>query len=333
MAQADEVALEPDLAICDPHHHLWAFPNARYLAEEFLADLDGGHRIESTVFVECTAFYPPEGPAHLKYAAETKRVAEIAAAADASQGARTRIAAGIVGRVDLADPATVDEALRAHVQSAQGRFRGVRHAAGWDASPAVRNSHTNPPQGLYLSGAFRDGFARLADHGLSFDAGQFHTQLADVMALADAFPETSISLNHLGEPVGVGPYAGRRDEVFSVWAAGMRELAKRRNVHVKLGGLGMSLAGFGFARCDPPASSEELAEAWRPYVELAIQAFGVERAMFESNFPIDKPSCSYTVLWNAFKRIGAGASTDEKRRLFHDNAVEFYRLDPGVTTP
>jgi L-fuconolactonase len=321
-----EDILEPDLAICDPHHHLWDFPAGRYLLPELLADLTSGHNIESTVFVECGAFYRASGPAPMTFVGETEFVNGAAAMAASGRYGPVLACEGIVGRADLTQGAGVEAVLEAHVRAGNGRFRGVRHAGAWDASPDIRPSHTNPPQGLYGRPDFREGFSRLSRLGLSFEAWQYHPQLGDVTDLARAFPETLIVLNHVGGPLGIGPYAGRRDEVFASWREGIRELAGCPNVWVKLGGLGMASCGFGFHKRDPRPDSAELAEAWRPYLETCIEAFGVKRGMFESNFPVDGVSCSYPVLWNALKRVASGCSADEKALLFKATARKFYRL-------
>ncbi len=322
-----EETLEPDLPICDPHHHLWDFPTSRYLLPELLDDIGHGHKVESTVFVECTAFYSAYASDEMKYVGETEFVTGVAAMADSGRYGATRACRGIVSRADLAQGASVGKVLDAHIRAGGGRFRGIRHAAGWDASDEVNNSHTNPPKGLYAEKKFREGFAELAKRGLTFEAWQYHTQLPDVIDLARAFPGTKIMLDHVGGPLGIGPYAGRRDEIFRDWAKNIRELAKCPNVSVKLGGLGMAVCGFNFHKRDVLPSSAELAEAWRPYLETCIEAFGASRGMFESNFPVDKVSCSYHSLWNALKRVAKGASAGDKALLFRDTAVNFYRLN------
>lgn len=321
-----ETVLEPDLLICDPHHHLWDHPTSRYMIEELNADAGSGHRIESTVFVECNSFYRADGPRALAPVGETEMVNGVAAMSASGRYGEMRACAGIVGFADLSLGADVAPVLEAHIRAGGDRFRGVRHAGAWDASDAVRNAHTNPPKGLYGSAAFREGYARLADHGLSFEAWQFHPQLPEVTELTRAFPETVLVLDHVGGPLGIGPYEGRRAEVFEGWKADLVELAKSPNVVVKLGGLGMAICGFGFHKRETPASSEELAQAWRPYIETCIDLFGAERCMFESNFPVDQVSCDYRTLWNALKRLAAGASADEKALLFRDVAKGTYRL-------
>ena len=223
--------------------------------------------------------------------------------------------------------AAVEAVLERHVRAGDGRFRGIRHAGAWDASGDIRPSHTNPPQGLYGSAAFREGFSRLSRLGLTFEAWQYHTQIDDVVGLARAFPETLIVLDHVGGPLGIGPYAGKREDVFAAWRRSILELALYPNVWVKLGGLGMAICGFDFHKRETPPDSAELAAAWRPWIETCIEAFGPQRAMFESNFPVDRVSCTYTVLWNALKRIAAGASAEEKALLFTGSARKFYRMD------
>ena len=325
-----EECLEPDLPICDPHHHLWDFPNSRYLLPELLADCHSGHRVQSTVFVECGAFYRQGADPGFEFVGETEFVGGVAAMAASGRYGEVMACEAIAGRADLTMGAGVQAVLERHVRAGNGRFRGIRHAGAWDASPDIRDSHTAPPQGLYAQSAFRQGFAKLSGLGLSFEAWQYHTQLIDVIDLARAFPETLILLDHVGGPVGIGPYAGRRDEVFAGWKRDIATLATCPNVWVKLGGLGMPICGFGHHKREQLPGSVELAQAWRPYIETCIEAFGPSRAMFESNFPVDRASCSYADLWNAFKRITAGASAGEKALLYRDSARKFYRLPPSA---
>ena len=322
-----EEILEPDLPICDPHHHLWDFPNSRYLLPELLADLQSGHNVQSTVFVECTSFYRASGPEDFRVIGETEFVNGAAAMAASGRYGPVLACEGIVSRADLTLGEAVGPVLDAHIHAGNGRFRGIRHAAAWDASPHVRNSHTNPRQTLYSEVPFRAGLKQLAKRGLTFEAWQYHPQLPDVIALARAVPEARIVLDHVGGPLGIGPYAGRRDEIFAGWSRDIKELATCPNVFVKLGGLGMTICGFEFGKREVFPGSVELAEAWRPYLETCIAAFGPERGMLESNFPVDGASCSYAALWNAFKRVTKGASASEKALLYKDTARKFYKLD------
>jgi L-fuconolactonase len=327
LAQVHEEILEPDLPIVDPHHHLWDMPGKRYLLDELLADINSGHNIVATVFLECASMYRADGAKHLQPLGETEFVNGIAAMSASGRYGKTKVCAGIVGTADLTLGGQVEHVLAAQVAAGNGRFRGVRYGAGWDLSPAINNSHTNPPEKLYLDATFREGFAKLATFDLSFEAWLYHTQISDVSSLADAFPDQRIVLNHFAGPMGIGPYQGKREEILPAWQRDIRELAKRPNVYAKLGGLGMVLNGYEFERRATPPGSEELASIWRPYFETAIEAFGAQRCMFESNFPVDKVTSSYAVYWNCFKRIAGAASAEEKRAMFHDTAARFYKLD------
>jgi len=227
---------------------------------------------------------------------------------------------------DLTLGAPVEKVLQAMIQAGGDRFRGIRFITASHPEQAAWASAVIRPEGLLMNLKLREGFARLAPLGLSFDAWMYHTQLGELVDLARAFPGTQIVLDHVGGPIGLGPYAGKRDEVFVAWSELIHELATCPNVHIKLGGLGMRMFGFTHHLGELPPSSEELAAAWRPYIETCIAAFGPERAMFESNFPVDKGSCSYRVLWNAFKRIAAGCSAAERAALFTGTATKLYRL-------
>ena len=322
-----EDILEPDLPICDPHHHLWDFPNSRYLLPELLADVQSGHNVQSTVFVECTSFYRASGPEELRFVGETEFVNGVAAMAASGRYGPVLACEGIVSRADLTLGKAAGPVLDAHIRAGNGRFRGVRHAAAWDASDQIRKSHTDPPPDLYALPSFRLGLKELAKRNLTFEAWQYHPQLPGLIALARAVPEAKIVLNHVGGPVGIGPYAGRRDEIFASWSRDIKELATCPNVYVKLGGLGMQVCGFEFHKRETLPGSQELADAWRPYLETCIAAFGPARGMLESNFPVDGASCSYQALWNAFKRVTKGASAAEKEQLYRKTARTFYRLD------
>jgi len=325
LAQVQEAIIDPDQPICDPHHHLWDHPGSRYLLDELLADLGSGHNVVSTVFVECASMYRADGPQALRPVGETEFVNGIAAMTASGGYGSIRACAGIVSYADLTLGTAVGEVLDSHM-ALSGRFRGIRHAAGWDADERVRNSHTNPPPGLLRDPAFRAGFAELGRRGLSFDAWLYHPQIHELTDLARAFPEVTIVFDHFGGPLGIGPYEGLREEIFSHWQQDVAELARCPNVYAKLGGVVMPVNGFGFHRRELPPGSDEIVAATGRYYRHAIDSFGVERCMFESNFPVDKQSCSYHVLWNAFKKMVADASATEKQWLFHDAAATAYRL-------
>lgn len=319
----EEAPIDPQLPIIDPHHHLWDFTGSRYLLNEFLDDIHGGHSIVQTVFVECLSGYRVDGPAEMRPVGETEFVQRAAATGASSHG----VANGVVGFADLTLGDAVEPVLAAHIEAGRGRFKGVRHASGWDPSPAVADAHSNPPKSLLEQEGFRQGYRCLRRFDLSFDACVYHTQLKEVAALARAFPDTIIILDHAGTPLGIGPYAARRKQVFEEWAEGMAALADCANVNVKLGGLGMDFCGLSAGKREITTTSSQLAEATAPYFHYCIEQFGPQRCMFESNFPVDKVTSSYTVLWNSFKRLSAGFSAGERSSLFHDTAARVYRLE------
>jgi L-fuconolactonase len=341
-----EQILESGLPIVDPHHHLWDWPapllaalpapehgfskvltsSPRYLLPEFLADLNTGHNIRATVFVQCGAMYRADGPEQFKPIGETEFVNGVAAMCASGTYGPIRACAGIVGHADLTAGAAVSEVLEAHLQTARDRFRGIRHSASYDADPQVLGPLVRVGPGLFMQKNFREGYAQLARFKLSFDAWLLEPQLPELIDLARHFPETPVILDHVGTPLGVASYQGRREERFTLWRDNIRKLAALPNVCVKLGGLSMAFCNFPSFLKVPAASSAQLASEWRPYIEACIEAFGVNRCMFESNFPVDMGSCPYLVLWNAFKVIAKQYSADEKTALFSGTAQRVYRL-------
>jgi len=331
LAKRNEAVIEPDLPIVDPHHHLWDRPGWRYLLPDLLADLASGHKITATVFAQCRSFHRATGPEAMKPVGETEFVNGVAAMSASGIYGPTRVCAAMFTHANLTLGDKVEPVLEAHIRAGGGRFRGIRHITAWDADPEMHHPGNPAPPGLMREPAFREGFARLAAMDLTFDAWLYHPQIPELTELARANPGARIVLNHVGGPLGIGGFAGRRDELFAVWRTSIRDLATCPNVYVKLGGLGMRINGFGFdAQAEPP-SSEQLAAAWKPYIETCIEAFGAARCMFESNFPVDKGSYSYAVGWNAFKRLAAGASAAEKADLFSGSATRFYRLEQETT--
>jgi L-fuconolactonase len=339
-----EAILEPELPIVDAHHHLWDLSAAfagqpppkhgfsrplrrapRYLFDELLADMKSGHNVKATVYIECHSMYRLTGPDEFKPIGETEFANGVAAMSASGTFGDVRACAGIVGTADLRLGARLTEVLEAHM-AASTRFRGIRQSAPHDPDPDVLGPLALFESGLYRRDDFREGFARLAPLGLSFDAWLLEPQLPDLIDLARAFPQTAIVLDHMGTPLSIASYAGKREERFPIWRDNIRELAKSPKVFVKLGGQANVFSGFPSFMSDPPASSSQLAAEWKPYFEICIDAFGPQRCMFESNFPVDIGSCDYQVLWNAFKRIAAGYSADEKTSLFSGAASNFYRL-------
>jgi L-fuconolactonase len=325
LARREEAVLEPELPIIDSHHHVWDAPRPRYMAGELIADVGCGHNILATVYVDCRSMYRASAPEHFRPLGEVEFANGLAAMGESGDYGSTRICAAIVSHVDLRHP-EAGAVLDAMVAAGGGRFRGIRQASAWDPDPEVISPSALKPRDLLYQPEFRRGLAALTARGLSFDAFMYHHQLLDLEALAKAFPNTQLVLNHVGCPIGIGGYASKRLEVFQQWRENICRLGQCPNVTVKLGGLGMRMFGFGFETLEEPPSSEQLAASWQPYIETCIEAFGAGRAMFESNFPPDKASCSYRTLWNAFKRCCAGASSDEKTALFSGTARHIYRL-------
>jgi predicted TIM-barrel fold metal-dependent hydrolase len=325
LAQYTEEIIDPARPIVDPHHHLWDRGGQRYLIEEITDDIASGHNIVATVYVEARSMYRAKGPEAFRPVGEIEFVNGAAAMSASGGYGPAAICAGIVGHVNLLLGDAARPVLEAEIAAGGGRFRGIRHSSAWDADAEVAGMYATRPKGLLLDPTFRKGFACLAPLGLSFDAWLFHPQIGDLIDLARAFPDTRIVLDHCGGPVGLGSYSNRA-EVFKAWKASILEVAKCPNVSVKLGGLAMRLLGYDFHERPMPPSSEDVAAAWRPYIETCIEAFGPERGMFESNFPPDKGQCSYQVIFNAFKRLAASCSEAEKTALFSKTATDFYRL-------
>jgi predicted TIM-barrel fold metal-dependent hydrolase len=324
LAQVREDIIDPEREIVDPHHHLWQRPESVYVLEDLWADTDSGHNVVQTVFVECRADYRSSGPEQLRPIGETEFVAAIAAASRNTDG-RAEISA-IVGHADLLLGAGVEDVLQAHQAAGNGLFRGIRHAGARDPHPDALMIPGRAPEGLYQQSAFREGMQRLGELGYSYDTWHYHHQNRAFADLARAVPDTTMILDHFGTPLGVGVYADKREEIFSQWQKDISEIAKCPNVVAKLGGLAMPDNGFGWHTRSTPATSDELVAAQRRYYLHAIEAFGPDRCMFESNFPVDKFSVSYHVYWNAMKKIAAEFSEAEQTAMFAGTARRIYRL-------
>jgi predicted TIM-barrel fold metal-dependent hydrolase len=337
LALVEEEALEPDLAICDAHHHLWGKREhrsaPRYMLEDFLADIDkspkdGGHNIVSTVFVDSNAMYRARGSRPMKPVGEVEFANGVAAMSRSGLYGKTRVAAAIVGHADMRLGAKVGPVLDAMIDAAPDRFKGIRHCTTFDADDALPKHRDAPVPGLLLDENFRAGIAELSSRGLIFEAWLWHPQLPELTDLARAFPELTIIVNHCGGPLGIGAYKGRRDEVTMLWRKSLSELAKCENVFVKLGGVNMVINGHDWHRREKPPTSDELVAAAGQYIEFSIEAFGADRGMFESNYPAERITCGYGVVWNFFKKVTQYFSADEKAKLYHDTAARIYGLTP-----
>ncbi|MDA0733697.1 MAG: amidohydrolase family protein [Chloroflexi bacterium] len=329
LALTPETTLEPELPICDPHHHFWDFrpervPYQRYLLHELAADLNSGHNVRSTVFIEARSMYRPDGPAETRSVGEVEFVQGLAAASANGMYGPTRAAAAIIGNASLNLGAAVEPVLDALQAASPNRFRGVRNSAAWDPHPDVEN---RAEQGLLSNEKFREGARILARRGLSLENTLYFPQLPELVDFANAVPDLTIVLNHIGGLYRVGPYGNRDDEVIPEWRRGIAAVAKCPNIVLKLGGVGQPRYGFDWYTWEKPIGSEELASHLGPLMNYCIEQFSPDRCMFESNFPPDKVSSSYNVLFNAFKRLSQGYSATERANLFHDTATRVYRID------
>ncbi|MEM8645392.1 MAG: amidohydrolase family protein [Pseudomonadota bacterium] len=323
LSKVQEPIVDPDREIVDPHHHLWDRENALYELDHFWADTETGHKIVQTVFVECGESYRTKGPDHLRPVGETEYVAAMAKAS-AADPARATIA-GIVSHADLRSD-QLDEVLDAHEDAGCGLFCGIRQSGAYETDEDILTIRPRGVHGLYADPAFRRGLAKLGERGLTYDTWHFHHQIADFRALAEAVPGTTLVMDHFGTPLGVGPYAGKRQEIFAKWKDDIAAVAACPNVIAKLGGMAMPDNGFGWHERDLPPTSDEFVEAQAPWYHHTIECFGPERCMFESNFPVDRASISYPVLWNGLKKIAASYSEEAQVAMLSDTARRVYRL-------
>ena len=328
LAKTPEETLEPEIPICDPHHHFWIsrpepVDYQQYLLPELAADVSSGHNVRSTVFIEVRCQYRQDGPEELKPVGEVEYIQTIADASATGSHGSTRAAAAIIGHADLKLGEGVRPVLEAMQAASPNRFRGVRHSVGWDESPELANRDI---KGALGTEGYRSGAKVLAGMGLILENSLYFHQLSELADFARAVPELTIVLNHIGGLCRVGPYANRDDEVIPAWRKGIEEVAQCPNIIMKLGGVGQVRYGFDWDRRETPIGSEELAEALGPLMEHCIRQFGPDRCMFESNFPVDKPSYSYNVLFNAFKRLSKGYSPTERAALFHNTAARVYGI-------
>jgi predicted TIM-barrel fold metal-dependent hydrolase len=326
LPEPQEDVLDPSRRIIDAHHHLWApergYSPPTYLLDEYAADIGSGHDIEATVYVEVHSKYRDYGPEALRSVGEVEFAAAAAEEAKA-RGLSTRVAAGIVSRVDMLLGDAVDEPLAAHLAAAPDRVKGIRDSC----SPQfVRGGDLRDTERKIVDPRFRKALARLPAFGLTFDAMVFHFQLADLLETIRLLPEVTFILDHLGGIVGIGAWAGRADEVYEQWRSDISAIAREENVLVKLGGINLHLGGFGWHKRERLPGSDELVAAQSRYFRHAIDVFGPDRCMFESNFPPDKISGSYRTLWNAFKKIAEPYSESEKDAMFFGTASRVYRL-------
>ena len=329
LAQTHEPTLEPDLPICDAHHHLWVQrpeppTYQHYMLAELASDTNSGHNVRSTAFIEVRTEYRTEGPEELRSVGEVEFVQKLADESAGGTYGRARAAAAIIGRADLKLGQGVRPVLEAMQAASPNRFRGVRHSVGWDPSPEVADREI---QGALATDGYRAGARVLAEMGAVLDNSLYFPQLDELADFANAIPGLTIVLNHIGGLVRVGSYANNDDEVLTEWRRGVGNVAKCPNIVMKLGGVGQARYGFEWSKREVPVGSEELAGSLAPLMNYCIEQFGPNRCMFESNFPVDKVSYSYNVVYNAFKRLSQGYSPSERAALFHDTAARVYSID------
>ena len=327
-----EPTLEPEIPICDPHHHFWdqrtaRIPYQRYLLHDLADDINSGHNVRSTVFVEARSMYRADGPEEMRPVGEVEFVQGLAAASASGLYGPGRAAAAIVGHANLNLGNRVEPVLEALQAASPNRFRGIRHSVTWDPNPAVENTAAHNMEGQLANDNFRAGARVLARMGFSLEGWLYFPQLPELADFAKAVPELTIVLNHIGGLLRDGPYANKDDEVLSTWRRGIADVAGCPNVYLKLGGIGMPRTGFDWHLRSTPIGSEELAESMSPLLTYCIEQFGPDRCMFESNFPVDKVSYSYNVMYNAFKRLSKNYSAAERAAMLHDVAVRVYRID------
>ena len=329
-----EPGVAPEADLVDAHFHLWqartlpdpqdatrSLQTSRYLLDEFRRDTGSGHRVVQCVYVECGTAHYPDGPAPLRPVGETEFVAALA-----RQGGTPEIAA-MVAHADLRDP-DLDRVLDAHEAAGGGLVRSIRHAGARLEDPADRLLAGAAPPGLYADPDFRRGVARLGARGLVFDAFQFHFQVGQLVALAQAVPGTTFVVNHLGTPVGYAGPPAEADPVFAAWRDGIEALARLPNIVMKLGGLASVVTGYDGGTRDLPPGSESFVAERGAYFHHAIGCLGPERCMFESNWPVDSVSIGYAVLWNAYKRIALDYGPAAQAALLAGTARRVYRIPP-----
>ena len=328
LALTIEPTLEPEIPICDPHHHFWEYrpePAAyqRYLLQDLVGDINSGHNVRSTGFIEARASYRTDGPEEMRSVGEVEFVDVMAEASATGQYGPGRVAAGIIGRADLKLGERVKPVLEALQAASPNRFRGIRHSVGWDPHPEVEDREI---QGCLANQGYRSGAQALSGMGLCLETSRYFPQMPELAEFAKAIPDLTIVLNHLGGLMRVGPYGNRDDEVMASWRSGIDAVAERPNIIMKLGGVGMPRIGFDWHARTKPVGSEEMAQSIAPYINYSIEKLGSNRCMFESNFPVDKVSFSYNVMYNAFKLVSQGYSASERAEMFHDTAARVYRI-------
>ena len=325
-----EQPLFPDLPIIDPHHHLWDVGFGKYYVEELLNDINtSGHNIKATVYIMSssnTKIYSKEGPEEYKTLREIEFATKEGKRSDLILNNNIKVNASIVGSLDLTHGNKLKPVIEKGIEVSEGRLKGIRMLLASHKDPRIISGAVKSDLGLMLHPNFIEGAKCLQDAGLSLDFWIYHTQLLEMERIAKALPDLNIILNHIGGPIHIGEYEGKQALTHREWRSAMMRLSRLPNINVKLGGLGMAVNGAKFHLNSKPPHSKDLSEIWKPWIYETINMFGFERCMYESNFPVDKGSCSYGSLWNAFKIISEDMSEEEKNKLFYENAARIYKI-------
>ena len=328
--QLIEDPILPNIPIIDPHHHLWDVGFGRYYIEELLEDINSsGHNILSTVYIMSssnTKIYSKDGLEEFKPLTEIEFATSEGKRADLIPNNRVKVNASIVGSVDLTYGNKLKPVLEKAVNISEGRLKGIRMLLASHTDPRISSGAVKSDLGLMLHPNFIDGAKCIQDANLSLDFWIYHTQLNEMEKIARALPDLTIILNHIGGPIHLGEYEGKQAATHREWRSAMMRLSRIPNINVKLGGLGMAVNGAKFHNSKFPPNSVQLSDVWKPWIYETIDMFGFDRCMFESNFPVDKGSCSYGALWNAFKILAKDMSDDEINKLFSKNAAKIYKI-------
>ncbi|MGQ3047780.1 MAG: amidohydrolase family protein [Niveispirillum sp.] len=295
------------LPIVDPHMHLWDFTRQHYswLMDRPLPSNAAGN-VEPIAkpyglseYLADTAGFDVRGLVHVEAGAST---AHSLAETQWLQGVADegRLPMALVAFAALNDP-DVEKLLAAHAE--HGAVRGIRHIINWHSDPA----RTYSTRDVIGDADWQRGYALLAKYVLSFDLQIYPSQMAVAAELAARHPDIPVILNHAGMPTD------QDADGLALWRKGLALLAAQPNVAIKISGLAM-------------IDRQWTVDSLRPFVLHAIDAFGTDRAMFASNFPVDKLYGGFGAHYAAYDAITADFTDAERRAMFAGNAARLYRL-------
>ena len=293
-----------------------------YLPEDFQRDT-AQHNVVAGVFTP----YSWSFKSMTELANETQFVEDLFNRRDE----RVKVELGaIVGNAHLENLTELDQLLKGH-KCASPKFRGIRDMIDWNDDPMI-HSHARR-RDIHLDPAWLQGFERLAEHELFFDAFVYHEQLPIMDNLAKRFSDTQLILSHMGMPLGaMGPYASygknaaSRENTLKIWQEGIAKLAQNPNVVVKLTGLFLPALGWGFHQRNDTPNKDEIIEKLQPLVDFTIEQFGPDRCMFGSHFAPEKVSISYAMLYDVIKTMIKDRPIEEQIALLSGNARRVYNI-------